>query len=83
MELLIDVELTLANNLWFHSSRLHHEVLEDLVERDVTTSDQEVQVVQAWWFVLYQDEQQVDGKGDQDFLLTPLVNCAEIGDTVA
>ena len=66
LELLVHVKLALAGSWWvgLHCSWLHHEVSEDLVERDVAASDQEVQVVAAWWLVLYQDKQKMDSEGD-------------------
>lgn len=49
--------LILGSLLHFESTRLDHEVLEDLVEGDVATLDQEVEVVETGRLVLNEDEQ--------------------------
>lgn len=46
------------------------------------SSDQEVEVVDTWRFVLDQDEKQVDGQSHQDLLLSLLVNGTKIRKTI-
>ena len=81
LQLLINFQLSLG--ICLHGSALHHEILENFVQRYVASAYQEIQVIETGWFIFNQYQQQMNCQRDQHFLLSTLIDCAQIWNTIS
>lgn len=65
-----------------NSTSLSQKVLIDLVERDMASSDQVVEIVETGRLVFDQHQQKMGRKTNQSLLLSSLVDCRHVGQTV-
>ena len=67
------VDLNLGTFL-LDGASLSQEVVVNLVQRDMTASNQVIQVVKTWRFVLDEHKQQMRGQANKSLLLTSLID---------
>ena len=73
----------IIHNLLFCVFRVAHKHVLDHGERHVAALDQERQVLLTWWFVLDQDQQDVQTQSCEGLKLAVLVYSGKVRDPVA